>query len=257
MQNSEPWQIYKLQDNWQKIYEERIEIIWRQFIQLNTQYFILDKLSTFRFDLFDGSKGPFWPAVYASLLESNILLLYKLIVDPDKRVLSILKFAKDIKKNLKPEYVAEFKNKWSSLDFDAKIEKIIDKVKELRNKAVAHLNKEYHTAILANSINEIKVGLDEHKELINASNKIFDFLCFGKGRSVFYVQYLLRIENSEKEEYLSDIEKILNKVAFHSKIWRMPEEQKEFWPHFREKNLSENDIKEINKYRTMFGFFEI
>ena len=90
-------------------------------------------------------------------------------------------------------------------------------------------------------------------------NEVFRVLCFSEGHSVYYPQYSPIITKPiiNDIEELTDIEELLDLVVKNSDLFRMPEEQPEFWPHYKENNLSEKDIDIINAYRRKFNKREI
>lgn len=100
-------------------------------------------------------------------------------------------------------------------------------------------------------MNEEAPPFDDLNIIRQKVNELFNILCFSHGYSVEFIEYSSNVEHPPGTDTRTDIERILDNIAYNSPLINMPEEQKEFWPHYRQ-NLSEDDIKIMNSYRRKF-----
>jgi hypothetical protein len=122
------------------IYEQRMSQIWPELVRLNSNLFILDKLRTFRSDLFlDLFKMNFFNLVTISLTHDSCLIATKLVTDSGEDVATIPKLHSRIRKKLSPEHLPSFDKSCKKADFKKTIDEVKQYIVPLRDHYLAHL----------------------------------------------------------------------------------------------------------------------
>jgi hypothetical protein len=238
--------------NWISEYQSNIDHLWRhQLVELNTNSYILGKIWYFPFDLFFTNKPLFWRSVTLSLYESCVLTIYKLISVSRGNKFTIQKYKNDIRKHIKSKFVNQYDIKLKSIGFEGVIRNLEPRIREIRNNRIAHYDKEWNANIDIAKLNKMILSFEELSMLIKEINNLFDLLCFSHRYSVNFMEYSNLVRYPEGSERRTDIEILLDDIAQKSAILNLPEQQHEFWPHYRQ-NLSKDDIKVLNTYRIKF-----
>jgi len=245
-----------LNSDWIDEYTTQIDHVWHQILQLNTNMFILEKVWKFPFEVFCIHEPLFWRAVSASLYESCILIISKLAINSHKSKLSLNRLKNEIRKHLKPELLSEFDLKLNTLKFDKTVNKLKSRICALRNNRIAHYDKEWNSNVDIPKLNKIVLNLEELIEIKSKIEQLFNVLCFSKKHSTDFMEYSPLIIWPKGETKSTDIEELLDNIAKHSGILNMPEEQSEFWTHYRQQ-LGEHDLGILNKYRHKFGLSNV
>lgn len=237
-----------------KTYEGELEAIWWQLVQLNANFFVLDKIQSFPFDLFKPILTPFWQLIYTSLFETGLMIISRL-VDPDKRTLTLQSFKNRVSKNMiNKKYISQLDNALKKIDFATKIINIRKRVKEVRNKRLAHYDRRWIKKYMSKKPQKALAfpSLKEIKDMRDSLNSIFNLFCFGHGKAVLPINYISQTRYVDDIDNRSDIEILLNNMAKESPLLKMPEEQPNYWPKYR-KTLSTKQINILNHYRKKFG----
>lgn len=242
-----------LEASYLKTYKKDIEFLWGSIVDLNTNVFILDKVVKFPFHLFKLEYTLFWKILKTNLYEMCILLVAKLATDRDPRVLILQKFKENVRNNITNiQYRDILDQELKSIGLEKEIDKFKDRIEAIRNKKIAHHQKDWLQSQTVPMLNQVAPNFDELRFICQRINRFFDLLCFSCKYWVKYIEYSNKIQHPPGTDSRSDIEVILDNLALHSSLLNMPEQQKEYWPHYRE-NLSEDDIRILNEYRRKFG----
>jgi len=207
---------------------EKIEILWEQLVQLNSNLLILEKIIGFPWHLFQPDPLPqFWTLTLKNLYDMCILIIWRITENNPKR-LSLPQVINDIKNSKIEDYLKD-------------IDEIHEKVLKIRHGEIAHLGNKWMTD--PQKRREYLLSIDSMKEMADNLTKTFSKIC-----------ELLGFE--EREFVLwglnKEIEKLLDNIVKESSLIRMPEEQSEYWEIYKKK-LSSNDIDILNHYYTKFG----
>ena len=242
-----------IKENWLDNYREDRDILWNQIVNINSKIHILDKIINFPFDTFAIIDKTFWEVIKQCLYESILLDLSKIILDKDRRIITIQKFIRNTKENVRTKkYKNQIDETLLKINFEGKVEKVKEQIKILRDKKIAHYDKVWNADITVPKLNEIALSIKELKDIVNTTNEVFSFLCFSEQHSAFLMEYSPIIPHADG----TDIEKLLDLIARESDLLNMPEKQKEKWPLYHQ-NLTTHDIKIINTYRKKFKKPEI
>lgn len=241
-----------------KTYEKELEALWWQLIQLNANFFVLEKIKSFPFDLFKPILTPFWNLIYTGLFETSLMIISRL-VDPDKRTLTLQSFKDRVSKNMINEkYNSRLDNALKRIDFETKILNIRKRVKEVRNKRLAHYDRKWIKKYMFKQPQKALAfpSLKEIKDMRNVLNSVFNLFCFGHGKAVLPVNYISQARYADDIDNRSDIEILLDNMAKESPLLKMPEKQSNYWPKYR-KTLSGKEINILNHYRKKFGLSKV
>jgi len=239
-------------------YERELEALWWQLIQLNANFFVLEKIQSFPFDLFKPILTPFWQLIYTSLFETSLMIISRL-VDPDKRTLTFQSFKDRVNKNMiNKKYNLQLNNVIKRISFEIKILNIRKRVKEVRNKRLAHYDRKWIKKYMSKLPQKTLAfpSLKEIKDMRDTLNSIFNLFCFGHGKAILPVDYISKARYAYDIDNRSDIEILLDNIAKESPLLKMPEEQPNYWSEYR-KTLSGKEINILNQYRKKFGLSKV
>ena len=236
-------------------YNSAISSICDQLISFSSKMLVLEKINSFRFDLFDNEyhRSLFWYLVISSFYESSILCVWRVSIDNSDEGITLNQLKNKIKQNISDKEIkTEFKKKLKDLAFDIRLKKINEKIEVLRHNSVAHFNfQEYYSAT---SVNKLPVlNIDELKSVNSQIVSYFDFLCFDSQKSVYTTDYDPEIKRPAGIDNRMDIERLLDLLAKESYFVKGDEEIKEIW-EMEINQLPDDDLAEINRYRIKFGY---
>ncbi len=236
-------------------YKLLIDKVWRQVIRLNENLLIVKNIKNFPFHLFAPFDKHFWTITYANTYESILLIIYKLVFDKNSRSLTFNSLETKVSEYISPPNIRKFKKSLSEYDIKSHLNDVKDDIENIRHKHVAHFDTEFQLKSTIQEIAQKFIGLEVLEQKIKIINGYFDLFCVDSGRAKLTVNYYLSENTSGRK--LSDIERLLDLIAQNSKILNMPEEQPEYWPLHKEKNLSAKNLETINRYRKRFGLNEV
>lgn len=226
--------------NWLEEYEKMINAFWSEVVKINSRFFILNRLIDFPFDVFQ-PRNPFWKITIDSILESLILLVWKLAYDTDDDTLNLKRFKNSILSHLaNDKYREEFRKKLREIRFEKRIKELRTKITFLRHNLIAHMNsniyenkKSSKNVIRLSEIFDVKISI----------NFLFDLFCLSQKRNMQTLEYL------QKD---TDIDEILLLIVNKNDMLRMPEKNPELWKITRGK-INKHQLKQINYLRLKLG----
>ncbi len=234
-------------------YEKQLECLWAELIGLNIRIFYIEKIDVFPLNLFlDIRDKNFWHTIKNSLLEGCISSIYRIGVDQGEDTLTLKKLKNNIFKN-KREDIDDNVEKWlrqnlSELNFDKRLAKFEDQVREIRHNYYGHLIYETNINPDLIKIQEIALYLDDIQEMLDIFLDLFNLLCFNHMRSLWYWDHS---ENARKSND-TDIDRLLDLVAEHSHLLNAPEQNKDLWVLIRA-DYTDKEIEILNHYRSKLG----
>ena len=245
-----------IESSWLEEYEQGMNLLWLQeLVLLNSNLYILEKLLDFPFDLFVmPDRRTFFRLVQINLFRSCIIIVWKLVEDPDPSALTLLRFKNEVRRHIRPQYASSFDAALKETKFDKQIEQLLEPIRTLRNKRIAHLDKGFN--LPPEQIKELRVSLSDLMVLRDTLNQLFEVLCFGCQRSVLPIEYNPEVRHPPGVDARSDIEKFLDNVVKDSPLLNMPENEPDRWPYFRE-GLPTDALQVLNEYRRKFGLPEV
>jgi hypothetical protein len=240
------------------IYQSEMNGLWQQILEMNSSIFILEKIESFPFHIF-GDKTPFWILTKNALFERVLMIIWRISIDEDvsrkgEPHLTIPRLKRLITKNLNAkssvhgrELASEFKN------IDRIVKYTRDKVADIRNNFLGHLNHEFNTNPRPKKIASIAIQLADLMLLQAKINKMFELLSFNALYLPFYPEYDPNVIISGRPATEdTDIGQLLDDIARNSAALNMPEDNPLLWKYERE-DLEAADLQIINEYRRKFG----
>jgi hypothetical protein len=240
-----------IESSWLEEHERKINLLWQELILLNSNLYVLEKLSKFSTHLFtDRVRGDFLDIVAVNLSSMCAMSIWRLWLDKDKRSLTLERFKDDVAEHVRPEYRQDFDTALENLKWD---ERALDRVEKFRHKRMAHFDSKCNLS--PQERRKLWLSLPALTNLRNTLNRLFEILCFGCEQSVLHIAYDAKIQHPRDMDSRNDVEIVLDAIARNSPILNMPEEQPQAWPFHRQK-LSKDDLQALNEYRRKFGLPE-
>ena len=250
-----PEQIFK--NKWRGEYEQFLDALWWQVIYLNSNSFIINKITSHPWELFELKENHFWLLTFYSMFDSCVMTVNRICFDGGTDVLTIPKLKKSILEQIKgSNFEAEFRKRLREVGFERKMKFAKFWLKEQRDKRIAHFQYISSPAKWATDYQHLGTLAGDLPKICEIVNSFFDALCFGAGRRKVLGDYGSDITYPQDMDNRADITILLDWIVEDHPLLRMPENQPKFWPHYRE-NLRTGDLKILNKYRTKFGFPEV
>jgi len=195
----------------------------------------------------------------AIFMDDALMTVYKLVVDnKNSYTMQQLKnkiAPKDRRKVgfIKDEYKDSFAERIDELDFNNETIQLRKMVKDLRNDRVGHSTRDW---VLGKSAVPL-LGLNEFRDLISATRRMYSALCFNTHRTLLPISYDPAVTHPNYGDNRPDIEKILDFLARESLVLNMPEHDipPGAWAEQR-KRLTPKELEQINYYRKKFNLPE-
>jgi hypothetical protein len=244
-----------LTPSWHEEYESRISKLWWEFVTLNSQIYVMEELQKFPFDLLFPPPPPnhFWTLIERSLLESSLMIIWRVVVDQGAKLLTINNLKDDILKNLRSKnFVDGFTEILKSKNYDERLQSFKKQVEKIRNNYLAHLNREKLLNPNDQDIKDRGIKLNTLREFRDTLNDFLSILCFGHGRAVLPLEYDPNIIPSKGMNRTTDVQEILVNMACRSSILLFPENNPFGWKAYKEK-LSQENLDIINSWRKKCG----
>lgn len=245
-----------IQPEWLDTYKKNIEVIWKQIIKLNSNRYCVKRITEFPFDLFEPIRTPFWLVVLDNMIESSIMIIYKILIDSGSDTLTLRSFKNEIIQHFEEEFKPQFKIGLKAVKFGKIKSELEIKIRDLRNNYLAHFKREFNAQIPPDSLKKLTIFLPDIYDLTEKINTYFQLLCFGYGYAETYFAYSSNVIPPLGADPRSDIEIILDTIAEKSDILNMPEKQPWLW-EIRKKSMSPKGIDILNHYRYKFGLNKV
>lgn len=232
-------------------YDKRMEFFYlNEIVPLNVNIFLCEKIISFPFGLlfFRQEEYMFFRTVISNFQQVNLLTIARIAADQASRKEpnTLPSFKNWVLENVRTEYKDEFQKTIKDIRFDKKTKKLLERVTSLRNGRLAHLDREY------DNFAQDVLDFEETKHLRDILNSLLNVLSFDVGRKMLPVNYLSHVDYPKGIDNRCDIERFLDAFAQESSLIHAPEKNQYFWDDYR-KNLSQDDIDIINKYRGKCG----
>ncbi|GIO31794.1 MULTISPECIES: AbiU2 domain-containing protein [Paenibacillus] len=230
-------------------YRNEIKFFYSELVHLNVQLSIIDKIRRFRFDLFvSPDQTTFFSTVLNSFFESSILRVARLVTDNDGDFRTITRFKNKIFQNMQETYKKDFQERLRESKFDKNTDELLERIRTRRNQRIAHIIRNVNEEELRKST----IYLKDLFSLRDQLNSLLSALSFGTTRMMLPLEYDESVEHPAGVDSRTDIERILDHIAFDSYVVSLPETNPILW-EARKRTLKEHDIEEINIYRSKLG----
>lgn len=233
---------------WLEEYTTERDIIYRQLLEANTMFYILGKIELFPFDLFAANDDRiFWRSIRNALIETIIMIIWRIIVDEAGDALTLKSFKNNVIRHaIDPQARMTIRERVREVNFSKSIKTQENRIRKIRTRYLAH-----HLVLPNDSPNENELPtltFGELNTVIDAAWDMFDVLSFEKCHLRWYWGYFEEVRENQQ----TDIDKLLNQVAYASNVLHLPEREPEFW-QIERSNLSSEQIGVLNQYRMKFG----
>jgi len=234
-----------LTNTYLKEYKKNMMLFAWVLKKFRTNKYIIEKIRDFPFHLFGDSDGnKFFSAVFDTFFEMCLISAFKLSNDTSKGAYTIKKFRNELVMHIKKKYLKQFNSHLKEIDFDKKLNIIDKKVRNLRNKALAHIDESY----AKNKLNMPGISLADfdiiEKNLIIA----FHGLSFESEWLLLPISYAPGVQHPVDIDSRPDIIKILDCIAKESNFLNLPEKDINAWK-FEIRQISKKDLEIFNCYR--------
>lgn len=183
-----------------------------------------------------------------NFLNSCLLVITKLTTDQGDDLYTIPRFKNRILQLLQPQYQEEYRQILRQARFDQITRELLEKSRKVRNGRIAH-------ATLAMAYNIAETDRINYTELVHLRDELnsqLKLMSFNTDRMMLPVEYDPRVQRSAYSNYTTDIEDILNSVAYSSPFLRLAEENPEIWETMRS-SISQEHLNALNEYRQKSG----
>jgi hypothetical protein len=238
-------------------YNQVMDAFHTSLYRLRTSLFIVDQIEEFPFDLFTTTDDRiFLSHVVMVFMDDALMTVYKLVVD-DKYSYTVQQLKNKIVEIggfIREEYRKSFLDHIEALYFEQKTKQVRSLVNALRNDRVGHSTRDW---VLGKSTIPL-LELTKFRDLIKATQELFNALCFTTDRRLLPVSYDPTVTHPHGADARPDIEKYLDSIAKDSYILNMPEDERfpGDWIEER-KRLTPEQIEQINYYRLKFNLSQI
>ena len=213
--------------------------------KFRTNKYIIEKIRDFPFHLFgDTDRDVFFKAVANTFFEMCLISAFKLSNDTSKGSYTIKKFRNELVKHIKKRYLKQFYSHLKEIDFDKKLNVIAEKVRSLRNKALAHVDEAY----AKNKLNLQGISWADFDIIENNLIDAFSGLSFNSEWMLLPITYDPRVQHPRDTDSRPDIVKILDYIAKESGFLNLPEDNPIAWKITIE-GISKEDLEIFNYYR--------
>ena len=229
-------------------YSNRLRLIWTELVTLNTSVYVLEHIINFPDDVIAKGKGLFLTHVAALLFERSLLAVTKLATDKGQGPLTLPHFRDVVSSQyLREELRGRFHEALARCGFNRQTRSILKKVKEIRNKFVAHLSAE---AILHARPDAFpKVSFEELRGLCSSLNGLFKLLCFGDDLRLLPVDYDPEAQRLNPDGPRPDVEHFLDLILRDSFFVSMPERLPSRAWEARRRAMSQERVDRLNALR--------
>lgn len=200
--NSQPSSTFKQE---LREYRNDVEMLWVELVQLNSNISIMREIAYPSNESNSQSYVGFSKTVFISLYQSSISIFWKIILDDNKKVLTINKLRDNFfRSNIDDDDSRKMKENLKSINFKEKFDKYMPNLRNFRHECVAHLNRKIN---LEQNEDYVRNYFTERKNIVNELipacelvNKYFGALCILQKRA-----HLLFRDSRLFDDYSNDL----------------------------------------------------
>jgi hypothetical protein len=214
---------------------------------LHHDVYFVHQIADFPFDLFiKPFEDYFLRLVADNFIQMAILQITKLTTDSGGDAHTLRQFKNFMDTAVKDEYLDDYRKLLKKAKFNPRIERLITKAKDLRDKHIAHSVAERVDVLTFSEVKEIM------RELTN----LFEVASFSTEYRYLILAYDPTVLHPVGADPRPDIERILDSIARESSVLNEPETNPVAWPHLRQ-GMPPQMVEQLNRYRRKFGLPEV
>jgi len=234
-----------LPNTYLKEYNKNMLFFAWELKKFRTNKYIIEKIRDFPFHLFgDVGRDIFFNAVANTFFEMCLISAFKLSNDTSKNAYTIKKFQNELVIHIKKRCLKQFSSHLKEINFNKKLNVIAEKVRSLRNKALAHVDEAY----VKNKSNLQGISWADFDIIENNLIDAFNGLSFNSEWMLLPITYDPRVQHPRDTDSRPDIVKILDCIAKESSFLNLPEDNPIAWKITIE-GISKEDLEIFNYHR--------
>lgn len=235
-------------------YESQISFFGSEAQRLRINIYIIEQVLRFPFGLFRYlGEHWFFSTVRSNCFDVTLLIATRLLHDKGGDVCTLRSFKNRMMSSLvRPEYRAALALELGRVKFDNTIEDSIGKAASIRNGRIAHTRRDFLDATEDDSTRFL---LGELWGLRDGLISLVETLSFNAHHCCGPAGYDPSISNPPGADQRTDLERLLDSIAYQSEVLHYPEQQSRFWPAMR-RNYTEEQLQDLNRYRAKFALPE-
>lgn len=230
---------------------EQMAYFHMKLSELHHNVFFLQQIIDFPFDLFvmPGSDLFLRIAIH-NFLQVSVLQITKLTTDSGGDARTLKQFKNLMSSAVKEEYLADYRKLLKKAKFKPRIDELIGKAKNLRDKQIAH-------SVTPGPGDRLDpLTFEEIKEIVTELTNLFEVASFNTEYRYLTVSYDPAVQHPAGCDPRPDIQRILDSIACESSVLHLPETNPIAWPHRRE-SWSPRMLEQFNRYRRRCGLPEL
>jgi hypothetical protein len=218
--------------------------------ELHHNVYFVERIAEFPFDRFvhpveDGVLR----MVAGNFLQVAVLQITKLVTDSGIDARTLLQFKNFMDGAVKDEHRDGYRKVLKAAKFNPRIERLIDKAKNLRDTRIAHWVEPAPGAPVD------ALTFAEIKDIVREMTKLFDVAAFSTDYRYLRIAYDPEVRHPAGHDARPDIERILDGVARDSPTLHLPESNPVAWPYARQ-SWPAARLEVFNRYRRKLGLPE-
>ena|GEM_PF-5502911 len=234
-----------------KRYLDWSEKIEHYLLMCNYYLFFLQRIQEFDGQLFGVYEdGSFWSLTKFTYVEMFVVRFCSLLDQDDKNSITLPRFYNFIRQNALNKKLREQFDSCFNHDELAKLMIEVDKLRKIRNKLIAHLDKAHLIGNLQNTI-EYPTSI-ELRETYNKAVEYYNAMSFPPSGNFWLTGY----SDYWRDNHMTDIDNYLNLIAMNSPIIARSQEHPESWAIHR-RDLTDAQITKINEIRRKMGLPDV
>jgi len=220
-------------------------------LMCNYYLFFLQRIQEFDGELFGiYIEGSFWNLTKFTYFEMFVVRFCSLLDQDDKNSITLPRFYNFIKQNALNKKLREQFDSFFDVDELAKLMIEVDKLSEIRNKLIAHLDKAH---LIGNLQNKIKYPTSiELRKMNDKAVEYYNNMSFTPSSGFWLTGY----SDYWRDNHRTDIDKYLDLIAMNSPIIARSQDHPEIWGIHRP-GLSDAQIAKINEVRRKMGLPDV
>lgn len=231
-------------------YKRGMQFFSSHLVELHTNIFILEKVLVFPFRLFAGPDQIFFRQVIINFYDVSILTITRVAADQAGDLFTLPRFKNTVVQHIKDAHREPFRKRMREVRFDEETEELLARAKAIRNQRIAHITQQFASNFFQRPLEQLGFNLGELKSLRDRLTALLQALAINATYRMLPIGY-------DTDTSQSDIEQLLDGIAYRSRILRMPEQQPEWWQTYRLPTLTDAEKEQINMYRRKFGLTSI